>query len=164
MKTTYEQLQDTKTKLEDRDIECIELKRKLDRNKENAFNDQMKAMLMGLLYEYNLKNKVPRLSKQSSLAFFKYSLKLVRQKNYDEATIDLLLDAHACVLSARVLDIEELRIKSLLVEIQGLKADLFQLQVANSRLQLLNVVRSRQFLKELQSSILGQSVLGMLSF
>lgn len=94
LRTIYEQLESTKEKLEDRDIECLQLKRKLqekDRH-QNDIDSRARAWLIKMVYESFREQKVPRLSKQSTFVFFKHALTLVKLRNYDKDIIAMLLD------------------------------------------------------------------------
>ena len=123
---------------------------------------------MKMLFESYSNQKVPRLSKQSAFVFFKHALDLVRRQNYDNDIIALLLDAQAAVLTARVQDRQEIQIKSLLIENQRLKDNVFQMQIAVARQQILNAFDSqefqRKFLESLKSFILEQSIVGRYIF
>ena len=166
LRTIYEQLESTKEKLEDRDIECLQLKRKLqekDRH-QNNIDSRARAWLIKMVYESFREQKVPRLSKQSAFVFFKHALTLVKLRNYDKDIIAMLLDAQTAVLSARVRDAQEIQVKLLFVENQRLKDALFQFQIANARLQILSAFDSqefqRKFLENVKAILLGQGIGG----
>ena len=166
LKTIYDQLQLAKERLEDRDIECLELKRKLDfeYNQKNHTDNQMKALLIKILVEHQSNQKVPRLSKQSAFVFFNYALRQVKQLNYDKDIIALLLDAKSALLSTRVRDSVEIQFKALLFENQRLRDSLFQFQIANAQLQILNAFDSpefqKKFIESLKSLVQGQRAQG----
>ena len=156
LKTVYEQLQTTTDILEDREIECLKLQRKLDdmmRSQENL-NEKAKAMLVNLMHTTHVKQTVPRLSNQSALAFFKYSLKQAKTLKYDKDVIDMLLDAQASVLNTRWKDIQDMQIGALRIENQSLRSQLLLVQAANKRLQIWTVLDNKEFQKQLLENLM----------
>lgn len=156
LKTVYEQLQTTTDILEDREIECLKLQRRLDemmRSQENL-NEKAKAMLVNLMHTTRVKQTVPRLSNQSALAFFKHSLKQAKTLKYDKDVIDMLLDAQASVLNTRWKDIQDMQIGALRIENQGLRSQLLLVQAANKRLQIWTVLDNKEFQKQLLQNLM----------
>lgn len=164
LRTIYDQLQITKEKLEDRDIECLQLKKKLEKedSRKHNIDNQMQAVLIKMMFESYSNQKIPSLSKQSAFVFFKHVLNLVRQRNYDKDIIALLLDAQAALLSTRVRDSQEIQLKALRFENRRLRDSLFQFQIANTRLQILSAIDSpefqRKFVESLKSLMEGQRI------
>lgn len=156
LKTVYEQLQTTTEILEDREIECLELQRRLDEMKlmQENLNEKTKAMLVKLMQTTHSTQTVPRLSNQSALAFFQYSLKLVKTLKYDKDVIDMLLDAQASVSTARWKDIQDMQLGALRIENQGLRSQLLLVQAANKRLQIWTVLDNKEVQKRLLENLM----------
>lgn len=164
LKTVYEQLQTTTERLEDREIECLELQRRLDELKcsQENLNEKTKAVLVKLMYTTHLKQTVPRLSNQSALAFFQHSLKKVKTLKYDKDVIDMLLDAQANVLNARWTDIQDMQIGALRIENRNLRSQLLHVEALNKRLQIWRVLDNKEFLDRLLENFLPSVTKGML--
>ena len=124
----------------------------------------MKAFLVKMFVEHQSNQKVPKLSKQSAFVFFKHVLHLVKLHNYDKDIIALLLDGQAALLSTRVRDGQAILLKTLRFENQRLRDTLFQFQIANARLQILNAIDSpefqRKFIESLKALVEGQQIEG----
>ena len=150
MKTIYEKFQEIQKQLEDREIECIKLKRQLEEtgNRRNKVNEQMKVVLINILHETHIRRAVPKLSKQSALIFFKHCLKQIQKLGYNREVINSLLDASAFVASIRVNEVWQFRTKALLAENFFLNSEVSHLQMINAQLQFQNTFNSNEFPKQ----------------
>lgn len=155
LKTVYEQLKDTKGKLEDREIECLKLNRRLKaKEMECGSYYQTRAMIDELLNITKFRNTAPTLFEQSALAFFRFCLKKVQQLQYDKDIIDMLLDAQTYVTTIRIKTAKDIYFNALLLENRDLKSQLFNLQVLNTKMEIWNGFDTQEFQRRLNKSLL----------
>lgn len=139
----YKKLLDVENKLEESEIMCLKLKRRLKvKETENeGLGDPLKVFLIDMLYRAYSNRKVPQLFKQSALSFYKFCLKQIEILGVNREVKELihnLLDAYGLVVAIRFQDSEAFCVMRLMSNATELQAKAYQHQIPKPRMQFEN--------------------------
>lgn len=132
----YRKLKATENRLDERESECLMLKRQIKLQEETGarLNDPIRAFLIDIWYRAYCSKNAPTLLRQSALSFYKFCLNQVKRLSSDIRELILnLLDAHNLVVSTRMQESESILQIRLTAEILMLRNKIQKLEAYNHR-------------------------------